>query len=31
MNYQPGFDESRDPQFFTQVFKREGIPFQLFK
>jgi len=31
MDYQPGFDESRNPQFFTQIFEREGIPFQLFK
>lgn len=31
MDYQPGFDESRDPAFFTNVFAREGIPFQLFR
>ena len=31
MDYHPGFDESREPQFFTQVFEREGIPFQLFR
>ena len=31
MDYAPGFDESRAPQFFTQVFEREGIPFQLFR
>ena len=28
MTYDPGFDESRNPEFFTQVFEREGIPFQ---
>ncbi|MBE5798899.1 MAG: glycyl-radical enzyme activating protein [Clostridiales bacterium] len=31
MDYQPDFDESRDPQFFTQVFARERIPFQVFR
>lgn len=31
MDYQPDFDESRDPAFFTNVFAREGIPFQLFR
>jgi len=29
--YAPGFDESKPPQFFTDVFRREGIPFQLFR
>ena len=29
MTYNPGFDESNSPEFFTQVFEREGIPFQL--
>ena len=28
MTYNPGFDESRTPAFFTQVFERESIPFQ---
>ena len=27
MTYNPGFDESKSPEFFTQVFEREGIPF----
>ena len=27
MAYNPGFDESKSPEFFTQVFEREGIPF----
>lgn len=31
MAYTPGFDESRDPEFHTQVFEREGIPFRLFR
>ena len=31
MAYKPGFDESRDPRFFTHIFEREGIPFQLFR
>jgi pyruvate formate lyase activating enzyme len=31
MDYAPGFDENRAPQFFTQVFARKGIPFRLFK
>ncbi|MBQ7886538.1 MAG: glycyl-radical enzyme activating protein [Clostridia bacterium] len=31
MAYAPGFDEGREPQFFTHVFEREGIPFQLFR
>lgn len=31
MDYRPGFDESRQPQFFTHIFEREGIPFQLFR
>lgn len=31
MPYAPGFDESRNPQFFTQIFEQEGIPFQLFR
>ncbi|MBQ8619753.1 MAG: glycyl-radical enzyme activating protein [Clostridia bacterium] len=31
MAYEPGFDESREPEFFTHVFEREGIPFKLFR
>lgn len=31
MAYEPGFDESREPEFFTHFFEREGIPFQLFR
>ena len=31
LDYSPGFDESREPRFFTQVFEREGIPFRLFR
>jgi len=30
-HYDPGFDESREPQFFTHIFEREGIPFKLFR
>lgn len=28
MACEPGFDGSSDPHFFTDVFEREGIPFQ---
>ena len=31
LDYKPGFDDSRTPEFFTQIFDREGIPFQLFR
>lgn len=31
MRYAPDFDEERPPQFFTHVFEKEGIPFQLFR
>ena len=31
MAYAPDFDEERSPHFFTQVFDREGIPFQVFR
>ncbi|MBR5301980.1 MAG: glycyl-radical enzyme activating protein [Clostridia bacterium] len=31
MDYRPGFDESREPVFFTSIFEREGIPFQLLR
>ncbi len=31
LDYSPGFDESQTPRFFTQVFEREGIPFQIFR
>ena len=31
MIYEPGFDESREPQIFTQVFEQAGIPYQLFR
>jgi len=31
MDYQTDFDEASAPKFFTEVFEREGIPYQLFK
>lgn len=31
MAYAPGFDESREPEFFTHIFERESIPFKLFR
>ena len=31
MNYQPDFDENAAPRFYTDVFERAGIPYQLFR
>lgn len=31
MDYAPGFDESRMPQMFTQIFESENIPFRVFR
>lgn len=31
MDYAPGFDQTRTPQMFTQIFETEGIPFRVFR
>ena len=31
MDYAPDFDESAEPRFYTDVFDRAGIPYQLFR
>lgn len=31
MEYRPDFEDSRVPRFFTDVFDREGIPYQVFR
>ena len=31
MEYAPDFEEDRPPEFFTEVFDREGIPYQVFR
>lgn len=31
MDYQPGFDQQRDPRFFTEAFECAGVPYQLFR
>lgn len=29
--YSPGFEESRPPRFYPEIFEREGIPYQIFR
>ena len=31
MEYRPDFEENRQPEFFTDVFDQEGIPYQIFR
>ncbi len=31
MEYKPDFDEERPPKFYTEVFDRENIPYQIFR
>lgn len=31
MEYRPDFEDSRLPRFFTDIFDREGIPYQVFR
>jgi len=31
MEYSPGFDDERTPVFFTEIFDRTGIPYQVFR
>ena len=31
MTYAPDFEDGRNPHFFTEIFDREGVPFQLFR